>query len=274
MSYSGSAQARSARIALGKSLAALQDAPRIPDEVMAVASNIAQSVGALFEAERASTEPDGRAAVRAALAGISQTLTLLVDVRADHPPIQLATVTLAQVMSQLYPLTTVTLTADPATRAPTEAVPPARAQPPAPAPQPAPVRAPAPAPAPVAPVAPNPATPAAPTPSGPRTLLEVNLGANTRSNFFVGFSSEVSEGGVFLATFELLPARTSVRLLVTLPGDFHFEVDAWVRFVTEPGDLSSGGQPGLGLQFERLSPEARALILRFIRKRPPLFFDE
>jgi hypothetical protein len=32
--------------------------------------------------------------------------------------------------------------------------------------------------------------------------------------------------------------------------------------------------PGMGIQFEGLDPEGRELILRFIRKRPPMFYDE
>ena len=58
MSYSGKDKAKEAREALGKALAALQEDPNIPSDVMAVAQNIAQSVGALFEAERASSEPE------------------------------------------------------------------------------------------------------------------------------------------------------------------------------------------------------------------------
>jgi hypothetical protein len=30
----------------------------------------------------------------------------------------------------------------------------------------------------------------------------------------------------------------------------------------------------MGIQFEGLDPEGRELILRFIRKRPPMFYDE
>ncbi|HJL29658.1 MAG TPA: hypothetical protein RMI62_11330, partial [Polyangiaceae bacterium LLY-WYZ-15_(1-7)] len=107
MSYSGANQAREAREALGKALEALQQDPNIPDDVMAVAQNIAQSVGALFEAEKASSEPDGKSCVKNALGSLSQTLALLQDVRSQHEGIQLATETIAKVMSTLYPLTTV-----------------------------------------------------------------------------------------------------------------------------------------------------------------------
>src|SRR5688500_8021507 len=105
--YSGSQTAKQAREMLGQALAALQEDPNIPPDVMAVAQNIAQAVGALFEAERASSEPDGKASIRAALGSLSQTLALLQDVRGQHRGIALATETIAKVMSGLFPLTTV-----------------------------------------------------------------------------------------------------------------------------------------------------------------------
>src|SRR5688500_6471761 len=154
MTYSGAASARQGREMLGQALAALQEDPNIPPDVMAVAQNIAQSVGALFEAERASSEPDGKACVRNALSSLSQTLALLQDVRAQHRGIALATEVIAKVMSGLFPLTTVPSQMPlpgPGSHAP--AIP---KSPSAPAPQPA----------------------AAPIPSkgGPRHAVEANIG--------------------------------------------------------------------------------------------------
>jgi uncharacterized protein (TIGR02266 family) len=106
-----------------------------------------------------------------------------------------------------------------------------------------------------------------------RQRLEANLGATTQSNFYVGFSGEISHGGVFLATYEAFPKDTSVRMLVTLPGGFEFECDGYVRFVRDPMDFASESEPGMGIQFEALSEEARDLVMRFIRKRPPIFYD-
>lgn len=110
-------------------------------------------------------------------------------------------------------------------------------------------------------------------PTGPRQKVEANIGATTQSNFYVGFSGEIAHGGVFLSTYEVLPKDTSVVLLVTLPGGFEFETDAYVRFVRDPMDFDSGAEPGMGVQFENLSDEARDLVLRFIRKRGPMFYD-
>ncbi|MGB5522430.1 MAG: PilZ domain-containing protein, partial [Polyangiales bacterium] len=115
--------------------------------------------------------------------------------------------------------------------------------------------------------------PPAPIPGSARQRLEANLGATTQSNFYVGFSGEIAHGGVFLATYEAFPKDTSVRMLVTLPGGFEFECDGYVRFVRDPMDFASESEPGMGIQFEGLSEEARELVMRFIRKRPPIFYD-
>jgi len=90
----------------------------------------------------------------------------------------------------------------------------------------------------------------------------------------VGFSGEVAEGGVFLSTYEVLARGTYVQMLVTLPGGFDFSVPGMVRFVRDPMNFSSDSEPGMGIQFEALDDKARQLVMRFIAKRPPVFYDE
>jgi len=278
MTYSGADTASSAREQLGKALEALQQDPNIPDDVMAVAQNIAQAVGALFEAEKASSEPDGKSSVKAALGNLSQTLALLQDVKSEHAGVDVATKSIAETMSKLYPLTTVPSKAPPAQqgdetvedpKVPKAASIPAEAQGFSDTTQK------------------DEQQPAfdhqrmsmpkvAPKPTGAREKIEANIGATTESNFYVGFSGEIAQGGVFLATYEVLAKDTSVNVLVTLPGNFEFRTDGWVRFVRDPFDLSSddGAEPGMGIQFENMPAEARELVLRFIRKRPPMFYDD
>ena len=105
MGYSSAADARHAREALGKALEALQQDEDVPHEVLGIIQNVAKSVGALFEAEYASTEPDGKACVKNALGTLSQTLALLQDVKSEHPGVQTATESIADVISILFPLT-------------------------------------------------------------------------------------------------------------------------------------------------------------------------
>ena len=115
--------------------------------------------------------------------------------------------------------------------------------------------------------------PSPPAPEdAPRAELEANVGATTESNFFVGFSGDIAEGGVFIATYQSLRRGTPVAVLVTLPGGFEKTLHGKVRFVRDPMDMDS--EPGVGVGFSGLEDDARELILRFIRKRPPLFYDD
>lgn len=327
MGYSSAGEARQARESLGKALEALQQDSDVPEEILGLTQHVAKSIGALFEAEYASTEPDGKTCVKNALGTLSQTLALLQDVKSDHAAVQSTTESIADVISVLFPLATKptlrpearsepasqaspsqrsssqrsSASAPPASVAPSSR-PPQSAEPSEPpillrpglrrAPsQRSPASA-APASAPPAsappserapsqrPVSSAPAEiptsmlpPPAPIPEAERQRLEANLGATTQSNFYVGFSGEIAHGGVFLATYEALPKDTSVRMLVTLPGGFEFECDGYVRFVRDLMDFASESEPGMGIQFEGLSEKARELVMRFIRKRPPIFYD-
>lgn len=264
MTYSGANQAHEARESLGKALEALQEDPNIPEDVMAVAQNIAQAVGALFEAENASSDPDGRSSVKNAIGTLGQTLALLQDVRTEHRGIEVATEVIAKAMSTLYPLTA----------QPSHAPPPPRGEPPAQVPSPGQVPAEAREVAQTPPPATGPTPPVVESTGGPRENLEVNIGATTESNFYVGFSGEVSEGGVFVSTYEVLGRGKPVHMLVTLPGGFQFHADGIVRFVRDPMDFTADAEPGMGIQWESLDREARELVLRFIRKRAPMFYDE
>jgi uncharacterized protein (TIGR02266 family) len=264
MAYAGAAQAAESRKLLGSALEALQRDPNVPKDVLAVAENIAGAVGALFEAEKAGSDLDGKASVKFAMGSLSQTMALLQDVKSNHSGLTIATQTLAQVMSRLYPLSVVpTLRPSAApgghggglgnfgtakTIASSATPGQAAAKPKA-------------APAPAKPIA-----------TGPRERLEANVGATTESNFFVGFSGEIAEGGVFIATYATLALGALVEVLVTLPGGYQFQVPGVVRFVRDPMDMDS--EPGIGVRFEHLPGEHRELILRFIRKRPPVFYDE
>jgi uncharacterized protein (TIGR02266 family) len=260
MTYSGATQAAESRALLGTALEALQKDPKVPKDVLAVAENLAGAVGALFEAEKASSDVDGKSSVKHAMGSLSQTMALLQDVKSDHDGILIATKALAQVMSKLYPLATVPTIRPSAPALHTSPASVANAPT---------VVAPAAAPVPRVVTA---AKAAAPAKSGPREKLEANVGATTESNFFVGFSGEISEGGVFIATYATFPVGTLVEVLVTLPGGYASTILGSVRFVRDPMDMDS--EPGIGVRFESLTAEQRELALRFIRKRPPLFYDE
>lgn len=232
--YSGAEKAKNVRENLGDALAALQKDENLPEDVLEVAQYIAQAVGALFEAERASSEPDGKSSVKSALGSLSQTLALLQDVEGTNGGIKQATTAIAESMSALFPLTTASSMAPPPSDLRADSAPPA-----------------------------------------PDSVVEANIGATTESNFFVGFSGEIAEGGVFIATYNIHPKGTRLKVLITLPGGLSTEVHGNVRFIRDPMDFSSAeSEPGMGVAFEKLPDTGRDLILRFIRKRPPMFYDD
>jgi uncharacterized protein (TIGR02266 family) len=242
MSYSGADVARSAREQLGKALAGLQEDPNTPPDVMSVAQNIAQAVGALFDAEKAADERTGKLSIRNALGSLSQTMALLQDVKSEHQGVGSATATIAGAMSRLHPLTVVPSMVPGAPSRPSMA----------PRPQSSPPQ-----------IAP-----------GPRQEVEANLGASSETNFYVGFSGEIAEGGVFVATYNTLDVGTLVHVMVNLPGGYEFKLPGRVHFVRDPMDMSAEAEPGMGVKFEALPADNRELILRFIRKRAPMFYDD
>ncbi|MGB5349962.1 MAG: hypothetical protein WBN10_10200, partial [Polyangiales bacterium] len=124
MGYSSASEARQARESLGKALEALQQDADVPEEVLGLTQHVAKSIGALFEAEYASTEPDGKTCVKNALGTLSQTLALLQDVKSDHAAVQSTTESIADVISVLFPLTTKpTLRPEGASEPPSESAP-------------------------------------------------------------------------------------------------------------------------------------------------------
>ena len=172
--------------------------PEHPAEVLGVAENIARAVGALFEAERASSDVDGKASVRHAMGSLSQTMALLQDVKSDaRRASRQRHARWPRVMGQLYPLAQAP-TVRPGSLLPVRA----RCQRQGAAGRAVPALARVDRPAPRRSHA---ASRCRQRPAGPREKLEANVGATTESNFFVGFSGDISEGGVFVATYVTLP---------------------------------------------------------------------
>lgn len=106
--------------------------------------------------------------------------------------------------------------------------------------------------------------------SSPRIAIEAELGFESETNFFNGFSEDLSDGGLFIATYNVLPIGREITVTFGLPEGREITAEARVVWVREPhGDLS----PGMGVRFVDLDGEDHAAILRFIEERPPVFYD-
>lgn len=109
----------------------------------------------------------------------------------------------------------------------------------------------------------------------PRVELEVEVGFADHTNFYVGFSENISEGGLFIATYDLRPVGTEFSLKFSLPDGQEIEVKGVVRWVRDPRNNDDRDTPpGLGIQFEALQDEQREAIRAFTDVNPPLFYPD
>lgn len=108
----------------------------------------------------------------------------------------------------------------------------------------------------------------------PRVRMQVKIDFSSDNNFYSGFSTNLSDGGVFIATVKLVPIGTSMELYFRLPGGEGVETKGIVRWVREVDDRNPANMPGLGVQFVDLSEEAKKAIAAFVREREPMFFPD
>ena len=119
------------------------------------------------------------------------------------------------------------------------------------------------APLPSAPDAASSPAPAAPVP------LEVDVGADSESHFFVDLSGDASHAGILVATWRDIPVGTAVTIASKLP-DGPIVVAGRVRWVR---DARCETGPGIGVALERLEGGDTARIARFCETRPPYFYE-
>lgn len=108
-----------------------------------------------------------------------------------------------------------------------------------------------------------------------RFPVEVSVDFVSEHNFFTGFSLNVSEGGLFVATHVARPVGSRLEIRLALPDSPEpLEILTEVRWVREHSDTSDAS-PGLGLRFVGLSKEDEARIHAFVQRvRDPLFYDD
>lgn len=104
--------------------------------------------------------------------------------------------------------------------------------------------------------------------------LQAAIDLRSDSNFFTGFSSDIHEGGVFVATVEPVARGTPVDLDVILPGGRPLRVSGVVRWRREVSDRNPDLMPGVGVKFSELPPEALSTISDFVVRREPLFYPD
>ncbi|TQF16473.1 TIGR02266 family protein [Myxococcus llanfairpwllgwyngyllgogerychwyrndrobwllllantysiliogogogochensis] len=107
-----------------------------------------------------------------------------------------------------------------------------------------------------------------------RVRMHTSIDMRSDSNFFTGFSMDISEGGVFIATVDAVPRGTQVELDFTLPGGRPMKVTGVVRWVRESNPRMPELMPGVGVQFTGLPHEVASVISSFVITRDPMFYPD
>lgn len=104
-----------------------------------------------------------------------------------------------------------------------------------------------------------------------RQAIEIEVGISSQSNFYVGFTENLSASGVFVATYAAKPIGARVDVVLGFPDGEQIKLTGAVRWLRE---ATTDGWPGMGVQFEALAPVDEARIRKFLSLRDPLFYDD
>src|SRR5258708_31062120 len=76
-----------------------------------------------------------------------------------------------------------------------------------------------------------------------RVELSVDIGFESDTNFFTGFSEDLSDGGLFIATYTTLPVGTELAVSFVLPDGHSIKCAASVAWVRESRDKAADVKP-------------------------------
>ncbi len=251
MAYTGeqleaNAQLGRARESLGEALGQTQDIGHSGLDVDKISESIAKSVKLIFTIQNDGLAEEGSDAnIRQAMDYLRETLMLLQDVRSDEPGLARITSTVAHIMALLYPVSKVLEHLH--------------------------------EPIPLTDVTDEPI--ALTEESGHerrsfiRRSVEVDIGIHSDTNFFTGFSQDISSGGLFIATYDILSLGTELNINFRLPDGPVLSLNGKVRWVREYNETAQDMEPGMGVEFKKLSPDDRQAINLFISDHPPIFYE-
>ena len=235
--------AQTAREMLGHALGQIQDIRNPEINADGVTASIAKAVGALFAVQSSEPgEPAHTAGVCHAMDYLRSTLELMQDVGGDDPALSEATKTIAKTLALLYPVSKVQ---DRQSRLPGSPA--------------AMIRG----------VIPH----GHPSRVVQRFSIDTDIGFQSESNFYTGFTEDISEGGLFLATYDCRPLGSMLCINFTLPNGELVTAEGVVRWIREYNRNTPDMTPGMGVQFTSLAEEHRAAINRFLTQREPLFYE-
>jgi len=233
--------AEEARAHIMAGLEACQADPQLADNLEKLATSLAKAQGKLFPAVKLPPESPGAIdMMRKAMDYLAQALKTLQDLEVESDAIGVAAASIAKSLKTLHPAVQAAME-----QAAKVSVPP---------------------------------PPAGRGGRGSGDLSEVDvqtvLSMNTDHQFYSGFSDDIDEGGIFVATFEPRPVGDKVLVNFKLPGGRPVTAQGEVQWVREYNPLVPEMAPGMGVKFTNLMPKDREAIAAFMKDRAPMFYDD
>ena len=202
----------------------------------ALAKSLAQAQAKLFPASK--LEPDSPAAIdmmRRAMEYLAQALKVLQDIEGGGDAVGAAASAIAKSLKTLHPV----VQAAKEEAASMSVVPPEKRD-------------------------------SEPMPVNVNTMLNMN----TDHQFFNGFSENIEEGGIFVATFDPKPMDSKVIVNFKLPGGRPVTARGTVQFVREYNPMTPDVAPGMGVKFTDLLASDKSAIEDYLKQRAPMFYDD
>lgn len=108
-----------------------------------------------------------------------------------------------------------------------------------------------------------------------RVAVEVSVTMESDSNVYVGFTDNISEGGLFVATYDLVPIGSTLQLQFQLPDEEEpISVEAEVRWHRPADSQGEGLMPGFGARFLDVDDADQERIEQFVDSREPMFHPD
>jgi uncharacterized protein (TIGR02266 family) len=105
-----------------------------------------------------------------------------------------------------------------------------------------------------------------------RIELHVGVGFRSGLSFYTGYTLDISEGGLFVASHMLKPIGSELALTFALPTGPEISVRAIVRWQRDPQAAGPSTPPGMGVEFQGLTPEDHARIRELVTQRSAPFY--
>ncbi|MBN2803641.1 MAG: hypothetical protein JXR91_11140 [Deltaproteobacteria bacterium] len=107
--------------------------------------------------------------------------------------------------------------------------------------------------------------------------IEINTELNMESdhNFFNGFSEDIIDGGIFIATFDPKPVGEKVVVRFKLPQNYPVVAKGVVQFVQLENPVEGvDTRTGMGVRFTHLMDSDKSAIQKYQKSRNPIFYDD